>query len=465
MRQSKNAVLRNARTTGTLLAMAGEKQAFLTPRRFAACAVLWSASLAIAPLQAQKDPGPRGGAAGAGGPVAGLTANEGNFFADGQTRFQEVEGISNGLGPRFNLNSCSGCHAQPAVGGSSPASNPQVAGNVAPAWQVFPLVALGLISPSGPVREIRFTSDGGVHDLFTIAGTSGAPPGCRISQPNFRANLSNIIFRVPTPTFGAGLIEAIPDATILANVGVPKPFGIAGHENRNGNDGSVTRFGWKAQNKSLAIFSGEAYNVEMGISNELFSDERGEGGMPDPTSCYATTSPNDHTNYEVTTPTGVPSDVIAFADFMRFLDQPTPACAVGSTCAASVNRGSALFDGAGCAVCHIRTMQTGSFATAALRNQAANLFSDLLVHHMGALADRISQGLAGPDEFRTAPLWGLGQRIFFLHDGRDNDLLMTIEDHARGGRDPNSEANTVVQNFNGLTTQQKQDLLNFLRTL
>jgi len=465
MRQSKNALLWNARATRTLPASAEKKPAFLTARRFAACAALMTASWTVAPLEAQKDPGPRGGAAGSGGPIAGLTTNEGAFFADGQTRFQEVEGISNGLGPRFNLNSCAGCHAQPAVGGSSPASNPQVTGNVAPPWQVFPLVALGLISPGGPVREIRFTNDGGVHDLFTIAGTSGAPPSCRISQPNFAANLSNIIFRIPTPTFGDGLIEAIPDATILANASAAKPFGIAGHENRNGNDGTLTRFGWKAQNKSLAIFSGEAYNVEMGISNDLFSDERGEGGIPDPASCYAGTSPNDHTNYEVATPTGVLSDVMAFADFMRFLAPPTPACTVGSTCSASENKGSTMFDSVGCSVCHVRTMQTGNFATAALRNQAANLFSDLLVHHMGALGDRISQGLAGPDEFRTAPLWGLGQRIFFLHDGRDNDLLTAIEDHAKGGRDPNSEANAVVQNFNGLTTQQKQDLLNFLRTL
>jgi len=465
MRQSNYAVRWDARATKTFLKAVRESLGFLTSRRFAVSVVLWIASVAIAPLDAQRDPGPRGGAPDAGGPVAGLTAYEQMFFSDGQTRFQEVEGISNGLGPRFNLNSCSGCHAQPAVGGSSPASNPQVTGNVAPAWQVFPLAALGLISANGPVREIRFTTDGGVHDLFTIVGISGAPSGCRISQPNFRANLSNIIFRIPTPIFGAGLIEAIPDAAILANVSAGKPFGVAGHENRSGNDGTLTRFGWKAQNKSLVIFSGEAYNVEMGVSNELFSDERGEGGVPDPASCYAITTPNDHTNYAATSPTGVPSDALAFANFMRFLAQPTPACTVGGTCSASVNRGSALLDSVGCSVCHVRTMQTGNFASAALSNQTVNLFSDLLVHHMGALGDRISQGLAGPDEFRTAPLWGLGQRIFFLHDGRDSDLLSTIEDHAKGGRDPNSEANTVIQNFNGLTTQQKQDLLNFLRTL
>lgn len=201
--------------------------------------------------------------AGAGGVITGLTVKEGNFFSDGQSRFQEIEGIANGLGPRFNLTSCSGCHAQPAVGGSSPPSNPQVSGNVAPPAQVATVTSLQLISAAGPVREVRFKSDGAVHDLFTINGLSSAPGGGTISQPDFAANLTNIIFRIPTPTFGAGLIEAIPDSAIMANAEASKPFGIGGHVNRNGNDGTVTRFGWKAQNKSLAIFAGEAYNVEM----------------------------------------------------------------------------------------------------------------------------------------------------------------------------------------------------------
>jgi len=393
------------------------------------------------------------------------------FFSDGQTRFQQTEAIANGLGPRFNLTSCSGCHAQPAIGGSSPASNPQVNGNVAPPAQVSALTSLGLISANGPVREVRFRSDGGVHDLFTISGLSGAPAGCTISQPNFAANLSNIIFRIPTPIFGAGLIEAIPDSTIMANAAATKPFGITGHVNRNGNDGTLTRFGWKAQNKSLTIFAGEAYNVEMGVSNELFSDERGEAGIPDPLSCYTVATPNDHTNYEFGSPISVPSDVIAFANFMRFLAPPAPSCSIGSAasgapaCSASATNGSALFDSAGCSACHMRTMTTGDFATAALQNQPANLFSDLLVHNMGQLGDGISQGSAGPNEFRTAPLWGLGQRVFFLHDGRDSDLLKAIEDHANGGSDTSSEASTVIQNFNALSATQKQDLLNFLRTL
>jgi len=107
-------------------------------------------------------------------------------------------------------------------------------------------------------------------------------------------------------------------------------------------------------------------------------------------------------------------------------------------------------------------MQTAASAFSSLSNKPANLYSDLLVHHMGdVLADGITQGLAGGDEFRSAPLWGLGQRIFFLHDGRTKDLNTAIGAHVGNG----SEANTVIGNFNGLTEAQKQDLLNFLRSL
>jgi CxxC motif-containing protein (DUF1111 family) len=294
---------------------------------------------------------------------------------------------------------------------------------------------------------------------------SGAPAGCNISQPDFKGHLAEIVFRIPTPIFGGGLVEAIPDATILANARAGKPYGITGHENRSGNDGSITRFGWKAQNKSLIIFSGEAYNVEQGISNEVFPDERGEAGVQDPSACYMINSPGDHTNYEQTQPQSIESDALSFANFMRFLAPPTPACTVGGNCSPSVNNGSALFSSMGCAVCHMPTMQTGSHTTAALRYQPANLYSDLLVHNMGQLGDGISQGNAKGTEFRTAPLWGLGQRLFFLHDGRTQDLLAAIEQHAVSGTDPASEANVVIQNFNALSTSQKQDILNFLRSL
>ena len=122
----------------------------------------------------------------------------------------------------------------------------------------------------------------------------------------------------------------------------------------------------------------------------------------------------------------------------------------------------------GCALCHTPTLKTGTATVAALRNQNANLYSDLLVHDMGVgLADGVSQGQANGREFRTAPLWGLGQRLFFLHDGRSTDLLDAIAQHQSGSSSQGtaSEANGVIGNFNGLTDRQQQDILNFLRSL
>ena len=437
------------------------------------------------------DPGVRGGAPGTGGPLNGLTADETAFFLDGQARFAEIEvvakGSNNGLGPRFNSNQCFSCHSQPSMGGTSPVKNPlpevatlNGAKNTVP-W---------FITPNGPIREARFKkskgeADGEVHDLFVITGRTDAP-GCNIAQFDFlpagdprtgHGGNPNIIFRIPTPVFGAGLIEAIPDSAILANMqsnaAEKSALGISGHANahlsgnvnRSANDGTISRFGWKAQNKSLLMFAAEAYNVEMGISNQLFPQERDE--TP---SCLFIPSPNDTLNF-TTTPTtsssnpAVISDIEAFANFMRMLAPPAPAPPTPST-----EKGRATFARIGCVHCHTPSFTTGTMIasgsatspSAGLSNQTVNLYSDLLVHHMGkGLADGITQGGAGPDEFRTAPLWGVGQRIFFLHDGRTSNLVEAIRAHKSKG----SEANRVIEHFNRLSTPEQQEIIDFLRSL
>lgn len=152
---------------------------------------------------------------------------------------------------------------------------------------------------------------------------------------------------------------------------------------------------------------------------------------------------------------------------MRFLAPPSPSNDTPGG-AASIANGKSLFQNMGCAACHTPALATGNSSVAALRNQTVNLYSDLLLHNMGpVLADDVAQAQAGPDEFRTAPLWGLGQRIFFLHDGRTKDLLEAIDAHG-GAADrafKASEANGVVANFQRLSETQKQDVLNFLRSL
>jgi len=422
-----------------------------------------------------KDPGVRGGSPGAGGPIRGLNTDERAFFSAGQDEFEEVQSVQGdaiipgtepGLGPRFNLDSCAGCHAQPATGGTSPLPNPQVeVATKADAKNFVPF----FVTSDGPVREARFkfkpngARDGGVHGLFTIRGRQDAP-GCDIYQPDFAAEAAanNLIFRIPTPVFGTGLIEAVPDATIVENKNSyllrKRALGISGRENRSGNDGTITRFGWKAQVKSLELFAGEAYNVEQGVTNELFPTERDE--TP---GCLFNATPEDHTRLDASVPTKVVSNVVSFAFFMKFLAPPKPAPDTVSTV-----RGRALFAQIGCALCHTPSLTTGNSSSAALNQKRANLFSDLLLHNLGpGLADDILQGRARGDEFRTAPLWGLGQRIFFLHDGRTTDLLEAIQAHASAGNQvfPPSEANAVIANFNALPESGKQDILNFLRGL
>jgi CxxC motif-containing protein (DUF1111 family) len=422
-----------------------------------------------------QDPGVRAGAPAAGGAVAGLTAGQLEYFTAGQTDFADEETVADGLGPRMNLNSCASCHSQPAVGGSSPPANPQVAFAALGADQLPPFIAL-----NGPVREARFvvnpdgTPDGGVHALFTITGRAGAS-GCALAQPDFSTALANqnIIYRIPTPTFGAGLIEQIPDSALAANqssnVPAKQALGIrgrpniavagrtiTGETNNNGNDGTIARFGWKAQNKSLLLFAGEAYNVEMGITNELFQSERDETAP-----CQFAPTPNSVTSADATTAVDALSSIEKFSHFMRFLDAPTPSSnAPGG--AQSIAKGKAFFSSTGCALCHTPSFTTGWSTVASLSGKTVNLYSDLLIHDMGVgLADGVSQGQAGPQEFRTAPLWGLGQRVFFLHDGRTSDLITAIKAHASTG----SEANAVIANFLNLNESQKQDLLNFLRSL
>jgi CxxC motif-containing protein (DUF1111 family) len=459
-------------------------------------------SLLAGTAAAQTDPGVQSGNRGTGAVLSSVNSNSSllSFFTDGLARFQTVESVSgnaagnNGLGPRFNSNSCSSCHAQPTVGGTGPASNPEFqfpSNGVAPG-NTLP----SFITANGPTLEVRFpfffnsngsvnTSEpnGGVEDLYTVTGRSDAGTcnnATLLPQPSFATAVSenDIIFRIPTPVFGSGLIENLDDSTLLNNetANLNNNFGVGGAFNHNGNDGTISRFGWKAQNKSLHIFAGEAYNVEMGISNELFPQDRplpGEdqlqtGLTPGCLNLAGTGYPEDTSNPGASPSSAVLDDVSAFANFMRLLAPPPTGSVVlsGSTVSAStISAGASLFSAIGCAVCHNPspgTTQVSNF-TSGLSKVAVPAYSDIEIHHMGnGLADNVSQGSAGGDQFRTAPLWGLGQRIFLLHDGRTTNLLTAISDHASHG----SEASVPAEEFfDDLSTTQQQEILDFLRSL
>jgi CxxC motif-containing protein (DUF1111 family) len=177
--------------------------------------------------------------------------------------------------------------------------------------------------------------------------------------------------------------------------------------------------------------------------------------------------PEDTSNPTSTPNAAVLDDVSAFANFMRFLAPPPPGGVVlngQQVSAQTISTGASLFSSVGCATCHNPTPGTtqASRFVPALSDVPVPAYSDIEIHHMGnGLADNVSQGGAGGDQFRTAPLWGLGQRIFLLHDGRTSNLITAIQDHASHG----SEATTVEQNFFDLSPTQQQEVLDFLRSL
>ena len=400
-------------------------------RALPAAFFLFEFALSRQSLTAQTDPGFRASAPLAGAPVAGLSPEQLAMFNQAKTAFQEVDGVAEGLGPRFNADSCATPHLS-SLGGQQPTQQ-----------------------PPDPIRQ--FAQRAAAFRPLQRAGGGGAvPSGCNLVQENF-SNSNNISLRIPTPTFGLGLIEAIPDAVLVRNLannsGQKSALGIGGKLNRNGNDGTVTRFGWKAQNKSLTIFAGEAYNVEQGITNLLFPNER-----DDTSGCSPSASPSDSVHMSDISTLDLLDDATQFAAFMRFLAPPARG-PIDNT----VVQGGNQFVNIGCALCHTATLVTGTSGFGpALTNQTIHPFSDFAVHAMGSgLADRVSQGLAAGDEFRTAPLWGLGQRIFLLHDGRTIDLMQAIQAHAS----PGSEANAVIRNFNALSRTDQAAVLAFLRSL
>jgi len=395
-------------------------------------------------------------------------------------------------------------------------------------------ITLGDFSASnfakGPVVETRFikavpadaanntdaVGAGGVAELFVFSGRSDLPPGnsCKIGQEDFQTQMDNgnISFRTPTPTFGLGLVENTPDPTLINNATISKTaagsnFGSIefGVFNRSGNDGTITRFGWKAQNKSLLMFAGEAANVEMGVTNELFSTEKTFGGVPSNLNCINfNTYPEDqilNTEQGVVPPaTGDPSQISSvienLAVFMRLngaasqcnwnskLDPTTgvPQCLAFDS---NVTTGQQLFGsivppagstspnvGIGCVLCHTDQLTTAPSLAPSLNNAPFHPFSDFALHHMGAGdADSVVQGSAGGDQFRTAPLWGAGQRFFFFHDGRFTNLPDAIQGHCPVASQtatatfPASEACAVITKFNNLSPANQLDIVKFLRSL
>jgi CxxC motif-containing protein (DUF1111 family) len=348
-------------------------------------------------------------------PLESLSSDELARFREGAGEFGEIETVAEGLGPFFNASSCGHCHAGAGLGGAGVARVTRV------------------MCRSGD-GELESPAAGQLLHAFStrpdVAGP-GIPASCDAVVADRRT----------TNVLGTGLIEAISDEEILAEEAAQRggPSGRAALVDDAFRGGRrVGRFGWKAQHATLDAFAADAYRNEMGITNEIFTDDVAPAGdlellasmdfVPDPEA-----------------PVGA---VTALADFMRFSAPLAPT--------ADELAGLETFRLIGCVTCHRETYRTSAGASG-IAGRDVRLFSDLLLHDIGT-GDGIPQGAAQGNEMRTPPLWGLGRASFFLHDGSAVSIDEAVLAHA-------GQAADVTATYAALAESERLELLAFLEAL
>ena len=364
-----------------------------------------------------------------GGPLSGLSPAEFEEFRLGLNDFLEVETAEEGLGPAFNATSCAVCHSVPAIGGTGSVAEVRAARR----GEDGEFLAL---DPSGE----------SLFHLFSIPAHA--------CQPVIPSTATIIARRVPIALFGAGLVEAILDETLI---GLEDPVdrdrdGVSGRAAMVTDVASgrrrVGRFGWKAQHATLLAFGADAYRNEMGITNDLFPEEMAVGVTPAQMRlCDPIPDPED-----IADPRTRRRGIDNFASFMRLL-----APAGRGPIDTIAGSGAQVFTAIGCDGCHVPSLTTGPSAHPAFHRRAVPLFSDLLLHDIGT-GDGIQQGAALPDEIRTPALWGLRFRRPLLHDGSATTIEDAILRHAR-------EADSPRRAFERLSAPERAALGAFLRSL
>ena len=389
----------------------------------------WAGIWAIAIVATALVGGGQGRVVNPGDPLPGVTPTEFTEFRLGLDDFSEVETAEDGLGPAFNATSCAVCHNVPAIGGTSLVLETRAAYR----------------NESGEFHGLGAAGDTLMH-LFSV------PP--HLCQPIIPADVNVIAHRAPIPVFGAGLVERIPDDTLLA---LEDPF----DRNRDGISGRaamivdvakgerrVGRFGWKAQQATLLAFSGDAYRNEMGITNDLFPQEFAFGvSEAQMKRCDLRPDPED-----VRDPITGRRGIDNFESFMRFL-APVSRAPIDE----AARDGERIFNAIGCDACHVPALATGPDANPLFDRKNVPLFSDLLLHDIGT-GDGIEQGAASSDEMRTPALWGLRLRRPLLHDGSASNVAEAIQRHQR-------EAELAQRGFLRLSPEDRLRLLAFLGSL
>ncbi len=369
-----------------------------------------------------------------GDPLPGLTPAELDRFWIGRAVFDAPLSVAEGLGPIMNQTSCGSCHSAGGIGGAGSISVMRF-GRAATGMSPFdPLDSLG-----GSLLQAQ---------AISIACQESIPPVADVTT-----------IRATTPTFGMGLVEAIPDATLLALANNP-PMGVSGiahmvpaFEDPPNAPLRVGRFGWKSQVPTTLTFSADAAQNELGLTNRfLTTDNAPNGNQALLLACDSVADPEDGPDAQ-----GF-HKIDRMTDFQRFLAPPPQFPRAGTM------QGEPIFNQIGCASCHTPTFNTGPAPEAALAYKTIRPYSDFLLHDVGALGDGIVQGQGTEREMRTAPLWGLRLRLSFLHDGRANqgdfalDIASAIADH--GG-----EASASRAAWNALSQADKDAVIRFLDSL
>jgi CxxC motif-containing protein (DUF1111 family) len=421
---------------------------------------------------------------------SGTLANQATHDADRAT-FEERDDVVKGLGPLYNAQSCAECHNNPVTGGISQVSELRAGhndgnGNFVPATLV--------INEAGPVA-VTIANRSLINQRATCPGTvtdndptNAVPDGTIIyNHPNDQAQErvpgaeTVRTRRMATNVLGLGFVEAVSNTT-LQNIPAGQPAGMKGQLTtvpvaEAPGQFRIGRFGWKDQDASLLTFSSGAYLNEQGITNRLATTETipagtGQGGralcddVSDNQPC--TNNPN------VNCAEDPENDIDQFARFMRASKAPSRDTRLAATSDAIA--GGSLFHSIGCDICHIQTLTTsptgtlingGAFTVpAALGNKNFHPFSDFLLHNVGT-GDGIAQvNIAGSNtldqsmtnKVRTAPLWGMRTRNELMHDGENYTRNESILRHA-------GEATGVINNYRGLSTAQKNQLIQFLNSL
>lgn len=357
-----------------------------------------------------------------GTPLPGLAEDELARFRAGAAVFARQFTPEEGLGPRFNENSCNACHTFPVDGGTGETNIRRISRTLADG------VCDPMLDYSGTNLRLQVTP--------ALAAAGGQP------ERDVSRGTHTTVFTIPF-TFGMGLVDAVP-MEALEDLADPEDTDGDGISGRMGSDlmGRPARFGRKGDVATLEDFVDGAFRMEMGLTTPLVPDEDQAGNPP-----WSAEGVDPAPEAEVTR-----EDFQAVVDFMRFMAPLAP----GVVDSPEEEAGALRFQELGCAKCHVPVLPTGPVGS--VPAAAVALYSDLLLHDMGPGLEGTCMPGASNREYRTEPLMGLRYRTRFLHDGRATRVMDAILAH--GG-----EAETAREAFAGLNRLQQEDLLRFLRTL